>query len=89
MTIHALPKELEADALCAQSDPEAFFPDKGQSAEPARRICGRCPILDECLDHALAQDGEVFGIWGGLTQRDRREIRRGNAARPERRVVAA
>ncbi|QJD50354.1 WhiB family transcription factor [Mycobacterium phage MarkPhew] len=89
MSIGALPKELESAALCAQTDPEVFFPEKGQSAQPAKRICGGCPILDECLDHALACEHEVFGIWGGLTQRDRRDIRRGLKPRPERREVAA
>ncbi|AYR01120.1 WhiB family transcription factor [Mycobacterium phage LeMond] len=89
MNFQALPADLAPAALCAQSDPDVFFPDKGQSAEPARRICRRCPILDECLDTALGNEHEVFGIWGGLTQRDRRDIRRGTKPRPERREVAA
>ncbi|QFG09439.1 WhiB family transcription factor [Mycobacterium phage Yuna] len=85
MNALTLPEDWENDALCAQSDPEAFFPEKGQSAEPARRICRGCPVLDDCLDRALGYDGEVFGVWGGLTQRDRRDIRRGLAERPARR----
>lgn len=62
-------------ALCAQTDPEAFFPEKGGSTREAKRICGGCDVRAECLDYALAQD-ERFGIWGGLSERERRRLRR-------------
>ena len=42
-------------ALCAQTDPEAFFPEKGGSTREAKRICGSCEVSSECLDYALAQ----------------------------------
>lgn len=61
------------DALCAQTDPEAFFPDKGGSSRDAKRICGDCPVRQECLEYALEND-EFFGIWGGLSQRERRAL---------------
>lgn len=57
-------------ALCAQSDPEAFFPENGGSGRPAKRVCRRCPIRTECLSWALATD-ERFGVWGGLSDRER------------------
>lgn len=63
-------------ALCAQTDPEAFFPEKGGSTREAKRICLGCEVTDECLEYALAND-ERFGIWGGLSERERRRLKRG------------
>ncbi|MBK0417695.1 WhiB family transcriptional regulator [Leucobacter sp. CSA1] len=65
----------QADALCAQTDPEAFFPEKGGSTREAKRICESCEVRSECLEYALAND-ERFGIWGGLSERERRKLRR-------------
>jgi WhiB family redox-sensing transcriptional regulator len=62
-------------ALCAQTDPEAFFPEKGGSTREAKRICASCEVRAECLDYALAFD-ERFGIWGGLSERERRRLKR-------------
>lgn len=62
-------------ALCAQTDPEAFFPEKGGSTREAKRICQSCPVRAECLEYALAHD-ERFGIWGGLSERERRRLKR-------------
>ncbi|CAM3253853.1 Transcriptional regulator WhiB [Stackebrandtia soli] len=62
-------------ALCAQTDPEAFFPEKGGSTREAKRICTRCEVKAECLEFALAHD-ERFGIWGGLSERERRKAKR-------------
>ncbi len=66
----------QENALCAQTDPEAFFPEKGGSTREAKRICSGCDVRAECLDYALAHD-ERFGIWGGLSERERRRLRRG------------
>ncbi len=63
-------------ALCAQTDPEAFFPEKGGSTREAKRICLGCEVKDMCLEYALAND-ERFGIWGGLSERERRRLKRG------------
>ncbi len=62
-------------ALCAQTDPESFFPEKGGSTREAKRVCTTCEVRDECLEYALAND-ERFGIWGGLSERERRRVRR-------------
>ncbi len=62
-------------SLCSQSDPEAFFPEKGGSTYEAKRICSRCEVKGECLEYALAHD-ERFGIWGGLSERERRKLKR-------------
>jgi WhiB family redox-sensing transcriptional regulator len=63
-------------ALCAQTDPEAFFPEKGGSTREAKKICLGCEVRSECLEYALAHD-ERFGIWGGLSERERRRLKRG------------
>ncbi len=65
----------QTDALCAQTDPEAFFPEKGGSTRDAKRICASCEVRGECLDYALQND-ERFGIWGGLSERERRKLKR-------------
>ena len=65
----------QVDALCAQTDPEAFFPEKGGSTRDAKRICTTCDVRDQCLEYALQND-ERFGIWGGLSERERRKLKR-------------
>jgi WhiB family redox-sensing transcriptional regulator len=65
-------------ALCAETDPDAFFPEKGGSTREAKRICSRCSVKTECLEFALGS-GERFGIYGGLSERERRKLQR-NAA---------
>jgi WhiB family redox-sensing transcriptional regulator len=67
-------QEWQERALCAQTDPEAFFPEKGGSTREAKRICAGCEVRAECLEYALAFD-ERFGIWGGLSERERRRLK--------------
>jgi WhiB family redox-sensing transcriptional regulator len=62
-------------ALCAQTDPEAFFPEKGGSTREAKRVCASCDVRSECLEYALAND-ERFGIWGGMSERERRRLKK-------------
>ncbi|RBP66137.1 transcription factor WhiB [Brevibacterium sanguinis] len=62
-------------ALCAQTDPEAFFPEKGGSTREAKRVCASCEVRSECLEYALAND-ERFGIWGGMSERERRRLKK-------------
>ncbi|MPZ67821.1 MAG: hypothetical protein GEU83_20825 [Pseudonocardiaceae bacterium] len=54
---------------------KAFFPDKGGSTRDAKRVCHTCPIRRACLEYALNHD-ERFGIWGGMSERERRALRR-------------
>lgn len=68
-------QEWQERALCAQTDPEAFFPEKGGSTREAKQICNSCDVRSECLEYALGHD-ERFGIWGGLSERERRRLRR-------------
>ena len=68
-------QEWQERALCAQTDPEAFFPEKGGSTREAKRICQGCEVRSECLEYALGHD-ERFGIWGGLSERERRKLKK-------------
>jgi len=73
--VHAPPAWTE-DALCAQVDiGDIFFPDKGGSATVAKRICEQCSVRRTCLEYSLTNE-ERFGVWGGLTARERREYQR-------------
>jgi WhiB family redox-sensing transcriptional regulator len=64
------------DAICNQTDPEAFFPDRGHGdVKQLRRVCGNCPVTQECLEYALVND-ERIGFWGGTTPMERRKLRR-------------
>jgi WhiB family redox-sensing transcriptional regulator len=69
------PLAWQSDSLCAQTDPEAFFPEKGGSTRDAKKICGSCEVRVHCLEYALEND-ERFGIWGGLSERERRKLRK-------------
>ncbi len=62
--------EWVADALCAQVDPELFFPGKGESPRDAKRICACCEVRAQCLEYALAH-GQRYGVWGGVSERGR------------------
>ena len=75
--IFGLPEEAswQERALCSQTDPEAFFPEKGGSTREAKKICTGCEVRGECLEYALEHD-ERFGIWGGLSERERRRLKR-------------
>jgi len=64
-----------AHAKCLDADPEAFFPEKGGSTREAKRICASCTVQQDCLQWALDND-ERFGIWGGMSERERRRLRR-------------
>lgn len=68
-------RDWQERALCSQTDPEAFFPEKGGSTREAKKICTGCEVRAECLEYALAHD-ERFGIWGGLSERERRKLRK-------------
>lgn len=66
--------EWQERALCSQTDPEVFFPEKGGTTRDAKSVCIGCPVRSECLEWALAHD-ERFGVWGGLSERERRKLK--------------
>ena len=63
------------EALCAQTDPEAFHPDRGESTGPAKAVCLACPVRAECLAYALERN-ERHGVWGGASPQERRALLR-------------
>jgi WhiB family redox-sensing transcriptional regulator len=65
----------KAKGNCVGVDPDLFFPSRGETADPAKRVCQGCVVRDECLEFAMS-NGEKFGIWGGLSERERRRLRR-------------
>jgi WhiB family redox-sensing transcriptional regulator len=65
----------QAQALCAQTGADFFFPEPGSSVREAKRICGMCEMRPACLEYALTND-ERFGVWGGLSEKERLELRR-------------
>ena len=65
----------QEQSLCAQTDPEAFFPEKGGSTREAKKVCLTCEVRGDCLENALMND-ERFGIWGGLSERERRKLKK-------------
>ncbi|QMV10954.1 WhiB family transcriptional regulator [Streptomyces lincolnensis] len=65
----------QAQALCAQTGADFFFPEPGSSVREAKRICGMCEMRPACLEYALSND-ERFGVWGGLSEKERLHLRR-------------
>lgn len=65
--------EWQSAGLCAQTDPEAFHPEKGDSVKAAKQVCMGCTVRTACLEYALAQR-DRFGVWGATTERERRRI---------------
>jgi WhiB family redox-sensing transcriptional regulator len=61
------------DAACADHPQELFFPSRGETSAPARLICAGCLVRSECIE---AGRSERFGIWGGMSERERRKLRR-------------
>ena len=72
-------------AACRGADLGVFFPERGESAGPARQVCAACPVRQPCLEYAISNQ-ITHGIWGGLTERERRALRSGwvRASRRER-----
>ncbi len=75
----------EDEARCNAYDPEIFFAPRARSERRAKAICGKCPVTAQCLDYAVASRMD-FGVWGGLTGRERRALRAAPSAPPGRLV---
>jgi len=67
------------EAICAQTDPEAFFPEQGASTADAKKVCSGCPVRERCLQYAL-RNKERFGIWGAKSERERWKLMKERAA---------
>lgn len=68
------PAAWHALGRCREVDPELFFPERGESPARAKRVCGGCKVRAECLAWAM-DTGERFGVWGGATESERRQLR--------------
>ncbi len=68
----------QENANCLGVDPDLFFPERGASTREAKTVCRGCEVRVDCLEYTLAH-GEKFGIWGGLSERERRRVRRQRA----------
>jgi WhiB family transcriptional regulator, redox-sensing transcriptional regulator len=75
-------------ANCLGVDPDLFFPERGASTKEAKAVCRGCEVRADCLEYALS-NGEKFGIWGGLSERERRRVRRQRALERQRRALTA
>lgn len=70
-------REWQRQGRCRGSDPDPWFPQRGdnkQHVEIAKAICNTCPVQQRCGEYGIANN-EEFGVWGGLTGRERRKIR--------------
>lgn len=81
-------EEWQDRALCKETDPESFFPDKGGTTREAKQTCMACEVKADCLQYALENDIR-WGIWGGVAERDRRKLKKANAARQAAAVAEA
>jgi WhiB family redox-sensing transcriptional regulator len=79
----------DEEASCRSVDPEVFFPDRqGDHATMAKAICRGCPVRMQCLEFAL--DARLdHGVWGGMTEYERRSLRRSRQRRARRQAVSA
>jgi WhiB family redox-sensing transcriptional regulator len=69
------PRGILDNAACADTDPDAFFEEPGSGiGRAAKRVCKTCPVMAECLEWAL-DNHEVYGVWGGTSEKQRRVIR--------------
>ena len=70
----------QKDGACLGSHPDLFFLKRGEKARPAKEVCRQCKVREECLEYAL-DTSEKFGIWGGLSEKERRKFKRTRAGR--------
>lgn len=76
----------QTEANCLGVDADLFFPERGASTKEAKAVCQGCEVKNDCLEYAL-KNGEKFGIWGGLSERERRRIRRVRRIEREGRIA--
>lgn len=69
----------DGSQVCAQTDPELFFPENKvealQRIKIVRPLCESCEFRRPCLEYALKHK-DLYGIWGGMTEQERKQMRR-------------
>jgi len=81
-------REWQNRANCMGVDPDLFFPERGASTREAKAVCHGCVVREDCLDYAI-DNAEKFGIWGGLSERERRRLRRERIAAQAASITAS
>lgn len=81
------PLEWQDYANCKGADPDLFFPERGASTRAAKAICRECTVQQDCLEFAITSS-EKFGIWGAMSERERRKIRRQRAVAAQRKAAS-
>lgn len=74
--------EWKLDGICSTVDPDLWFPEGPSGGFAAKKLCRTCPVITECLEYAL-ENGEMFGIWGGMSTNERLKLRRHRRKLPE------
>lgn len=74
-TLSFTQEDWQEEGYCRGADQRLWFPQRGESAEHAKKICRVCPVAERCLEYAL-EIGTKHGIWGGKSERERRALRR-------------
>lgn len=80
--------EWQERAACAEVDVNMFFPEKGQSVSDPKRICRGCEVREQCLEYALTFGDSLHGVWGGMSDLERRKLRQQRAAGTAEAVAA-
>jgi WhiB family redox-sensing transcriptional regulator len=75
MTAAHIPPAWTERARCTEIGGDMFFPEHGESPARAKRVCARCDVRPQCLEYALSNN-ERFGVWGGTSEYERRQMRR-------------
>lgn len=76
--LYPRPLDWRDRALCAETDPELFHPEKGGGGgnRAAKAVCAKCPVIEACLEYAMTSQAGEYGIWGGTTEHERRHLGR-------------
>lgn len=80
------PKEWRQEAACRDVDTSVFFPETDEEAAAALALCATCPVRESCLEFALVTRQDD-GIWGGMTETDRKRLRRRRQEAARRRAA--
>lgn len=67
--------EWQDEALCRETDPDAFFPDPRDRAYAAKEVCSKCPVRGDCLKYSF-DNNEPYGVWGGVSPDERKHFKR-------------
>ena len=81
MSSHVRGDQWRESAMCAQTDPEVFFPENRGNPTEAKKICLQCEVRAECLNYALKAN-ERYGVWGGLSTKERNRLANGAPEKP-------